>query len=118
MKALKDLLLVTESKLLVFKRSEFSGPSVKELNNMNSSFDLSVQVLNRNIGDLVQKRTRKGRSFFACSKYPACEYALWDRPIPKKCPTCSAPFLIEKVSKQTGRSVQCRNEDCGYREAG
>jgi DNA topoisomerase I len=69
-------------------------------------------------GDLVQKRTRKGRSFFACSKYPACEYALWDRPIPKKCPTCSAPFLIEKVNKQTGRSVQCRNEDCGYREAG
>lgn len=69
-------------------------------------------------GDLVQKRTRKGRSFFACSKYPACEYALWDRPIPKTCPTCSAPFLIEKVSKQTGRSVQCRNEDCGYREAG
>ncbi len=69
-------------------------------------------------GDLVQKRTKKGRSFFACSKYPACEYALWDRPIPKACPTCSAPFLIEKVSKQTGRSVQCRNEDCGYREAG
>jgi DNA topoisomerase-1 len=69
-------------------------------------------------GDLVQKRTRKGRSFFACSKYPACEYALWDRPIPKACPTCSAPFLIEKVSKQAGRSVQCRNEDCGYREAG
>lgn len=69
-------------------------------------------------GDLVQKRTRKGRSFFACSKYPACEYALWDRPIPKACPTCRAPFLIEKVSKQTGRSVQCRNEDCGYREAG
>ncbi|MET0253802.1 MAG: type I DNA topoisomerase, partial [Terrimicrobiaceae bacterium] len=33
-------------------------------------------------GDLVQKRTRKGRSFFACSKYPACEFALWDRPIP------------------------------------
>ena len=69
-------------------------------------------------GDLVQKRTRKGRSFFACSKYPACEYALWDRPIPKACPTCSAPFLVEKVSKQAGRSVQCRNEECGYREAG
>lgn len=69
-------------------------------------------------GDLVQKRTRKGRSFFACSKYPACEYALWDRPVNKTCPTCQAPFLIEKVSKQAGRSVQCRNEDCGYREAG
>ena len=69
-------------------------------------------------GDLVQKRTRKGRSFFACSNYPKCEFAIWDRPVPKACPTCHAPFLIEKVSKQTGRSVQCRNEECGYREAG
>jgi DNA topoisomerase I len=69
-------------------------------------------------GDLVQKRTRKGRSFYACSRYPECEYALWDRPVNKICPTCQAPFLIEKVSKQAGRSVQCRNEDCGYREAG
>ena len=69
-------------------------------------------------GDLVQKRTRKGRSFFACSKYPKCEFALWDRPVPRICPTCQAPFLVEKVSKQAGRSVQCRNEECGYREAG
>lgn len=69
-------------------------------------------------GDLVQKRTKKGRSFFACSHYPKCEYALWDRPVPKVCPTCQAPFLIEKISKQDGRSVQCRNQECGYREAG
>ncbi len=69
-------------------------------------------------GDLVQKRTRKGRSFYACSRYPQCEFALWDRPVNKSCPTCQAPFLVEKVSKQAGRSVQCRNEDCGYREAG
>ena len=69
-------------------------------------------------GDLVQKRTKKGRNFYACSRYPQCEYALWDRPINKACPTCQAPFLIEKVSKQAGRTVQCRNEECGYREAG
>ncbi|TKB83903.1 MAG: type I DNA topoisomerase [Nitrospira sp.] len=70
-------------------------------------------------GDLVQKRTKKGRNFYSCSRYPQCEYALWDRPINKPCPKCQAPFLIEKVSKQAGRSVQCRNEEeCGYREAG
>src|SRR5215217_1650894 len=69
-------------------------------------------------GDLVQKRTKKGRSFYACSRYQKCEYALWDRPVPKICPTCQAPFLVEKVSKQAGRSVECRNTECGYREAG
>ncbi|MBI4401311.1 MAG: type I DNA topoisomerase [Nitrospirae bacterium] len=68
-------------------------------------------------GDLVQKRTKKGRSFFSCSRYPQCEFALWDRPVNKPCPNCKAPFLIEKVSKQTGATVQCRNEECGYKEA-
>lgn len=68
-------------------------------------------------GDLAQKRSKKGRTFYACSNYPKCEFAIWDRPINKPCPNCQAPFLVEKTSKQAGVSVQCRNEDCGYREA-
>ncbi|GKS57401.1 DNA topoisomerase 1 [Nitrospira sp.] len=67
-------------------------------------------------GDLVQKRTRKGRVFYACSRYPTCEYALWDRPVKKPCPSCSAPFLVEKVSKQA-TTVRCVNAHCGYKEA-
>jgi DNA topoisomerase-1 len=68
-------------------------------------------------GELTQKRTKKGRTFYACTNYPQCEFAIWDRPVNKPCPNCRAPFLIEKYSKQTGSSVQCRNEECGYREA-
>jgi len=69
-------------------------------------------------GDLAQKRTKKGRTFYACANYPKCEFAIWDRPVNKPCPSCKAPFLVEKSSKQTGVTVQCRNEDCGYKEAG
>ncbi|HZS11774.1 MAG TPA: type I DNA topoisomerase, partial [Nitrospirales bacterium] len=68
-------------------------------------------------GDLAQKRTKKGRTFYSCTNYPKCNFALWDRPINKPCPNCKAPFLIEKMSKQAGNSVQCRNEDCGYKDA-
>ncbi|MGH7254557.1 MAG: type I DNA topoisomerase [Nitrospirales bacterium] len=68
-------------------------------------------------GDLVQKRTKKGRPFYSCSRYPKCDFALWERPVNKPCPSCQAPFLVEKSSKQTGATVQCRNEECGYREA-
>ncbi len=68
-------------------------------------------------GNLAQKRTRKGRNFYACSNYPNCKFALWDRPTNRPCPRCQAPFLVEKVSKQAGSRVQCRNEECGYREA-
>ena len=67
-------------------------------------------------GDLTQKRSKKGRTFFACANYPKCEFALWDRPVPRPCPQCHAPFLIEKYSKQAGASVVCRVDTCGYKE--
>jgi DNA topoisomerase I len=68
-------------------------------------------------GDLVQKRTKKGRTFYSCSRYPNCKFALWDRPINKPCPQCHSPFLIEKVRKQAGKTIMCQKEDCGYQEA-
>ncbi|MER3423506.1 MAG: type I DNA topoisomerase [Nitrospiraceae bacterium] len=67
-------------------------------------------------GDLTQKRTKKGRTFYACTNYPNCEFAIWDRPVNKSCPSCKAPFLVEKFSKQAGTTIQCRNEECGYKE--
>ena len=65
-------------------------------------------------GDLVEKRSRRGKTFFACSNYPKCTYALWNRPIPTPCPECKAPFLVEKFDKRTGPKIVCANKDCGY----
>jgi len=67
-------------------------------------------------GELVEKRTRRGRTFFACGNYPKCTYALWNRPIPTVCPECKAPFLIEKFDKRSGLKVVCLNKDCGYEQ--
>jgi len=67
-------------------------------------------------GELVVKRTRRGKAFYGCSRYPKCTFALWDRPFPKPCPQCGAPFLVEKYSKKTGSQVACVNKECGYRE--
>lgn len=69
-------------------------------------------------GDLVQKRTRKGKTFYSCSNYPTCTFAIWDRPINRPCPKCQAPFLIEKIRKQAGSKILCHNQECGYEEAG
>ncbi len=69
-------------------------------------------------GDLVQKRTKKGRTFFSCSRYPNCNYALWDKPVKRTCPNCQSPFLVEKVSKQAGSRIYCQKEGCGYEETG
>jgi len=65
-------------------------------------------------GMLVERRTRKGRTFYSCANYPKCTFALWDKPIPEKCPQCDAPFLIEKQGKG-GIVKRCHRKECGYR---
>ncbi|MGA2192394.1 MAG: type I DNA topoisomerase [Nitrospirota bacterium] len=67
-------------------------------------------------GFLSEKRTKSGKTFFGCSNYPKCDYATWDRPVPRKCPDCGHPFLVEKYSKKEGVKVICPNKECGYKE--
>jgi DNA topoisomerase-1 len=53
--------------------------------------------------------------FFGCANYSKtkCDFVSWDRPVPKACPSCNAPFLVEKVSK-AGVRLRCIAEGCGY----
>ena len=67
-------------------------------------------------GMMVERRTRKGRTFYSCSNYPKCTFALWDRPIPEKCPQCDYPFLVEKQGRG-GVTQRCPNKECGYRSS-
>ncbi|MHB8764060.1 MAG: type I DNA topoisomerase [Deferrisomatales bacterium] len=66
-------------------------------------------------GELVEKRSKRGKVFFACNRYPACDHALWDRPVARPCPVCASPFLVEKTGRQ-GTSVRCPKRGCGYKE--
>jgi DNA topoisomerase-1 len=66
-------------------------------------------------GELVERRTRKGRKFYGCSRYPACKFALWDKPVARTCPECGAPFVVEKA--QNGqRVVKCHRKECAFQE--
>ena len=65
-------------------------------------------------GAIVERKTRKGRIFYSCTNYPKCTYALWDKPIPEKCPQCGFPFLVEKQGKG-GINKRCPQKECGYR---
>jgi DNA topoisomerase I len=64
-------------------------------------------------GVIVERKTRKGRTFYSCTNYPSCTYALWDKPIPEKCPQCDFPFLVEKQGKG-GVTKRCPKKECGY----
>jgi DNA topoisomerase-1 len=65
-------------------------------------------------GEIVERKSRRGKVFFGCSNYPDCDFVLWNRPVNEKCPKCGAPYLIEKTTKKHGRQILCNNEDCDY----
>lgn len=56
-------------------------------------------------GDVVAKRTKRGKTFFGCSNYPNCDFVSWQKPVAKQCETCDSPYLLEKVSKDALRLV-------------
>jgi DNA topoisomerase-1 len=67
-------------------------------------------------GALEEKRSRRGKTFFSCNRYPECDFALWNRPVLEPCPQCGAAFLTEKITKRKGTQRVCVSEGCGYSE--
>ena len=68
-------------------------------------------------GEIVERKSRRGKIFFGCSNYPDCDFVLWNRPVNEKCPKCGASYLIEKTTKKHGRQILCNTEDCDYSRA-
>ena len=67
-------------------------------------------------GYIGERRSRRGKVFYGCSNYPDCKFVLWYKPVPKACPQCQTPFLIEKTTKTKGRHLVCYNKACDYIE--
>ena len=58
-------------------------------------------------GELMERKTRGRKSFYGCSKYPKCDYAMWDIPVKKDCPSCKNHFMVAKSSKTKGEYFLC-----------
>ena len=65
-------------------------------------------------GDIVERRSRKGRVFWSCSNWPSCKFATWQRPVPEKCPECGSEFLLEKRDRSGKKRLTCPNKECKY----
>ncbi len=64
-------------------------------------------------GDLVEKRARKGNTFYGCGNYPKCKFTSANKPIAEKCPSCGSEYLVEKNLK-AGPVIACPNKECDY----
>lgn len=58
-------------------------------------------------GEIVKRRSKKGRTFYGCSRYPDCDYVSWDQPTNDRCPECGEPLF------RRGKTNFCRK--CGYK---
>jgi DNA topoisomerase-1 len=65
-------------------------------------------------GDVVERKSKRGKAFYGCANYPDCDFVLWNKPVLEPCPQCGEKFLIEKITKRHGRQLMCHKEDCDY----
>jgi DNA topoisomerase-1 len=67
-----------------------------------------------NEGDIIERRSKKGKTFYGCNRWPKCEFVTWGKPISEKCPKCGSPYMVEKWLK-AGPVWQCPKDDCKHK---
>ncbi|WP_068672405.1 type I DNA topoisomerase [Oceanobacillus sp. Castelsardo] len=63
-------------------------------------------------GNIVERKSKKRRTFYGCDRFPECDFVSWDKPIQRPCPKCESLLVEKKNKKET--QVQCTN--CDYKE--
>jgi DNA topoisomerase-1 len=66
-------------------------------------------------GEIIRKKTKKGRTFYGCSNYPKCSFLTWNKPINKKCSKCNHILVLSK-NKKSGFYYKCSNSACDYKD--
>ncbi len=65
-------------------------------------------------GELTEKKSRYGKIFYSCNRYPKCKYAVWDPPVAEACPKCAHPVTVNKTTKRDGTYRKCPQDGCGW----
>ena len=64
-------------------------------------------------GDIIVRKSKKGKVFYGCSKYPDCDFVSWDKPTGNKCPDCGSPLV--ETDKKSKHKEKCSNKECKYK---
>jgi DNA topoisomerase-1 len=76
---------------------------------------IGVPCPNCSEGEIVERRSKRGRTFYGCSRYPECGFVAWGKPLSEPCPDCGSSYLIEKWLK-AGPVAQCPNGECKFKK--
>lgn len=61
-------------------------------------------------GDIILRKSKKGKAFYGCSNYPECDFISWNKPTGELCSECNS-YLVEKVTKSEIKVI-CSNKEC------
>ncbi|WP_281184415.1 type I DNA topoisomerase [Trichlorobacter lovleyi] len=92
-------------------------PACKNIQPLNKPKGTGVTCPECKEGELTEKKSRYGKMFYSCNRYPDCKFALWDPPVTQPCPKCGFPVLVKKVYKKKGEFLKCPKEGCDYTSA-
>ncbi len=101
-------------KPMTVKRGRFGAflgcsgyPECKNI--MNIEKKSGVKCPKCKVGDIIERKSKKGKMFYGCNKYPACDFVMWNKPTGEMCPMCAQPLAFAAKGK-----VKCPNKDCGF----
>jgi DNA topoisomerase-1 len=76
---------------------------------------IGVKCPNCSEGEIIERRSKRGKTFYGCNRYPECDFVAWGKPLAEKCPECGGSYLIEKFLK-AGAFAQCPNGECKFKK--
>ena len=93
-----------------------SYPKCKHIESLEQPTNTGVDCPQCKKGEILVRKSRRGKIFYSCSGYPECDYALWNEPVKEPCPDCEWPILTTKTTKSRGAEKVCPQKSCGYTE--
>jgi DNA topoisomerase-1 len=93
-----------------------SYPKCKHIESLEQPTNTGVTCPQCNKGEILTRKSRRGKIFYSCSDYPDCDYALWNEPLKEECPTCKWPILTIKTTKSRGTEKVCPQKECDFTE--
>lgn len=84
-------------------------PKCKNIKNIDVKLNMKCPKCGQ--GDLVVRRSKRGKPFYGCNRYPDCDFALWDKPTGEMCPDCGQSLVYAAKG-----GTKCSNKECGYKK--
>jgi DNA topoisomerase-1 len=93
-----------------------SYPKCKYIEPLEKPENTGVQCPQCKKGHMLKRKSRRGKIFFSCERYPECDYAIWNQPLAQPCPQCHWPITSIKITKRSGSQRVCPQQDCKFAE--